>query len=410
MNGVKRGRTRLFALILRSGRAVVVATARADPDRAGLALPRESPAPAGAAHRDLRTARLDPRPPGPGAGRLGRVLVDLRDPGRRRAIPARPPQALAPLLGCRPGDLREARGGPRFRLGPAPDRRPSWRAVRATEARGHPPGRPSRSRFYPKGRLASAVLGFVGTDDKGLAGLEHLYDDAIRGNAGRARRADGRAAQPVRRVRDGQQPPGPGGRVADPLARLRRAVRRRARARRGHEGAPGHVGQRRRDGSPERRDPRDGLGPRLRPERVRQVSGRGAPQPRHRGRLRAGLDVQDRDGGSRPRVRPRRARRDDRDRRRNDPHREYDDPRVGPPPLRRADARRDLRALLQRRHHPRRACALGARPAVRRRQRARRRTPDRSGPAGREPRHLPAAAEVVRASRTPRSRWARRSR
>ena len=39
-------------------------------------------------------------------------------------------------------------------------------------------------RFYPKGRLAGAVLGFVGTDAVGLAGLEHVYDGAIRGKPG----------------------------------------------------------------------------------------------------------------------------------------------------------------------------------------------------------------------------------
>ncbi len=39
-------------------------------------------------------------------------------------------------------------------------------------------------RFYPKGRLAAAVLGFVGTDAVGLAGLEHFYDRAIRGKPG----------------------------------------------------------------------------------------------------------------------------------------------------------------------------------------------------------------------------------
>jgi len=39
-------------------------------------------------------------------------------------------------------------------------------------------------RFYPKGPLAAAVLGYVGTDDKGLAGLEHLYDEAVRGRPG----------------------------------------------------------------------------------------------------------------------------------------------------------------------------------------------------------------------------------
>jgi cell division protein FtsI (penicillin-binding protein 3) len=39
-------------------------------------------------------------------------------------------------------------------------------------------------RFYPKGGLAAGVLGFVGLDDKGLAGLEHSYDSTIRGKPG----------------------------------------------------------------------------------------------------------------------------------------------------------------------------------------------------------------------------------
>ncbi len=39
-------------------------------------------------------------------------------------------------------------------------------------------------RFYPKGSLAASVLGFVGLDDKGLAGLEHSYDSTIRGKPG----------------------------------------------------------------------------------------------------------------------------------------------------------------------------------------------------------------------------------
>jgi cell division protein FtsI/penicillin-binding protein 2 len=39
-------------------------------------------------------------------------------------------------------------------------------------------------RFYPKGPLAAGVLGYVGTDDRGLGGLEHLYDQAIRGKPG----------------------------------------------------------------------------------------------------------------------------------------------------------------------------------------------------------------------------------
>ena len=39
-------------------------------------------------------------------------------------------------------------------------------------------------RFYPKGSLAAAVIGYVGTDDKGLGGLEHFYDGTIRGKPG----------------------------------------------------------------------------------------------------------------------------------------------------------------------------------------------------------------------------------
>lgn len=39
-------------------------------------------------------------------------------------------------------------------------------------------------RFYPKGALGASVLGFVGTDDRGLAGLEYLYDQKMRGKAG----------------------------------------------------------------------------------------------------------------------------------------------------------------------------------------------------------------------------------
>ena len=36
-------------------------------------------------------------------------------------------------------------------------------------------------RYYPKGPLAASVLGYVGTDDTGLSGLEYSYDRSIRG-------------------------------------------------------------------------------------------------------------------------------------------------------------------------------------------------------------------------------------
>jgi cell division protein FtsI (penicillin-binding protein 3) len=39
-------------------------------------------------------------------------------------------------------------------------------------------------RFYPKRELAAQVLGYVGMDDSGLAGIEHQFDDQLRGNDG----------------------------------------------------------------------------------------------------------------------------------------------------------------------------------------------------------------------------------
>jgi cell division protein FtsI (penicillin-binding protein 3) len=40
-------------------------------------------------------------------------------------------------------------------------------------------------RFYPKRELAAQVLGYVGTDDEGLGGIERLYDDHLRGMPGK---------------------------------------------------------------------------------------------------------------------------------------------------------------------------------------------------------------------------------
>jgi len=39
-------------------------------------------------------------------------------------------------------------------------------------------------RFYPKGELAAQVIGYVGTDDEGLSGIEREYDDKLRGQPG----------------------------------------------------------------------------------------------------------------------------------------------------------------------------------------------------------------------------------
>lgn len=39
-------------------------------------------------------------------------------------------------------------------------------------------------RFYPKGGLAAQIIGYVGTDDEGLSGIERAYDDQLRGRPG----------------------------------------------------------------------------------------------------------------------------------------------------------------------------------------------------------------------------------
>ena len=40
-------------------------------------------------------------------------------------------------------------------------------------------------RFYPNSQLAAHVLGFVGTDEIGLSGVEQVYNDKIRGEGGK---------------------------------------------------------------------------------------------------------------------------------------------------------------------------------------------------------------------------------
>ena len=45
--------------------------------------------------------------------------------------------------------------------------------------------RTESKRFYPKRELAAHVLGYVGMDNEGLAGLEHLYEQDVRGAPGR---------------------------------------------------------------------------------------------------------------------------------------------------------------------------------------------------------------------------------
>ncbi|HXZ79544.1 MAG TPA: penicillin-binding protein [Terriglobales bacterium] len=43
---------------------------------------------------------------------------------------------------------------------------------------------PEPKRYYPKGEMASQILGYVGLDDEGLGGIEHAFDGQLRGRPG----------------------------------------------------------------------------------------------------------------------------------------------------------------------------------------------------------------------------------
>ena len=40
-------------------------------------------------------------------------------------------------------------------------------------------------RSYPRGSLAANVIGYIGVDGEGLAGIEHSFDSYVRGHAGK---------------------------------------------------------------------------------------------------------------------------------------------------------------------------------------------------------------------------------
>lgn len=62
-------------------------------------------------------------------------------------------------------------------------------------------------RFYPNRELAAAVLGYVGSDNKGLAGLEATYDAKLRGSPGQVLlEFDGRKREPHVFSRIGNDP------------------------------------------------------------------------------------------------------------------------------------------------------------------------------------------------------------
>ena len=183
MNAVRRGRTRLFALVLVAWAAVVVGRL------AQVQIAQGSRYRARAQRQQERRIEIKGSR-GSILDREGRELAVSVEAASIYAIPDEienprvAAQAVAPLIGMPPGDVLEKLKSER---GFVWVRRQIDTAV-AEKVRGlklagiHLVAEPKR--FYPKGHLAASVLGFVGTDDAGLAGLEHLYDRTIRGKPG----------------------------------------------------------------------------------------------------------------------------------------------------------------------------------------------------------------------------------
>ncbi len=129
---------------------------------------------------------------GPIVDRMGRPLAANVEVDSAFAVPraiddpAEFARRIGPILGVPSGEVqaRLKRGGPYF----------AWLARRlpveaARQIRGLGLGDaigmlPESRRDYPAGSLAAAVIGFAGTDDAGLAGLELQYDRFLRGTGG----------------------------------------------------------------------------------------------------------------------------------------------------------------------------------------------------------------------------------
>jgi cell division protein FtsI/penicillin-binding protein 2 len=116
--------------------------------------------------------------------------------------------ALAPLLEMSAADIR-AKIDPQNRLAALiRGRLPAELSQRVAALKL--PGiylQPTPDRFYPEGSIAAQVLGFVGVDAHGLAGLELSFDDELHGDAGRLVSARDTAGQEIAVARREYTPP-----------------------------------------------------------------------------------------------------------------------------------------------------------------------------------------------------------
>ncbi|HKE98552.1 MAG TPA: penicillin-binding protein 2 [Actinomycetes bacterium] len=133
------------------------------------------------------------------------------------ADPRRTAARLAPLLKIGRGELAAKLGGDAPFVYLARKVRP---VVGARVARLRLAGvgvLDDSRRTYPDGRLAAQVLGFVGTDGDGLAGLELHYESLLQGRAGWTLLEQDPRGRPIPRGRRHVQPPVPGSDVVTTL-------------------------------------------------------------------------------------------------------------------------------------------------------------------------------------------------
>ncbi|HYS77324.1 MAG TPA: penicillin-binding protein 2, partial [Candidatus Dormibacteraeota bacterium] len=160
-----------------------------------------------------KTITLDPLR-GPIVDRNGKELAVSLDVDSVFAEPAEVDDAataarrLAPAVGMPATELRERLSSDRrfvwIKRKVTPDLR---RRIEALKIRGIGFVRESR-RYYPKRALAAHLIGACGMDNRGLDGLEFMYDGAIRGTPGRmVALQDGRGGRVLDRE---QKDPAPG--------------------------------------------------------------------------------------------------------------------------------------------------------------------------------------------------------
>ncbi|MCV2393425.1 penicillin-binding protein 2 [Actinotalea sp. M2MS4P-6] len=117
---------------------------------------------------------------------------------------------LSPLLGIPATELGASLLGDRGFVYLAKDVAPDvYREVMSLGIAGIS-GERTTERVYPSGTTAGTLLGFVGTDGTGLAGLEQTYDSVLSGTAGSETYEQGRKGQRIPSGRDELVPAVPG--------------------------------------------------------------------------------------------------------------------------------------------------------------------------------------------------------